>query len=79
MASAGMAVLVASASMALGQIGSGGELPGQKKEVARLEPPTMQPPREDQSLSVQPMLAAILIGGAAIGVNFIPSKRGHQD
>jgi hypothetical protein len=48
-------------------------------KAPELLPPTLSPPKEDMSLSFGPMLAAVLVGGAAVGAAFIPVKRGKND
>ena len=47
------------------------------KKVEKLEPPTPGQAKTDGI--VLPMLVGIVIAGAALAVNLIPSKRGHQD
>ncbi len=66
-------VLLAPATLALGQAGGASKAP-------ELRPPVLPPPKEDQSLSFGPMVGALLAGGLAVAVTFIPVKRGkHQD
>ena len=50
---------------------------GKKKEKVELVVPT--PPVGKSETPWMPYGAAILLAGLIIGVNFIPSKRGHQD
>jgi len=47
------------------------------KKVDKLEPPT--PGQSKTDGIVWPMLMGIVVAGAALVVNLIPSKRGHQD
>ena len=62
-------VLATAAGVALAQSGIG---------VQRLSPPTMNPPKEAES-DLGAMAMGILILLLVVGVNFIPSKRGHKD
>ena len=48
-----------------------------KKKVEVLQPPT--PPAGKSEISWLSYATAIILGGLIAGVNFIPSKRGHQD
>jgi len=47
------------------------------RKVDKLEPPTPGLAKTDGI--VWPMLMGIVVAGAALVVNLIPSKRGHQD
>lgn len=47
------------------------------RRVEKLEPPTPGQAKTDGI--VWPMLMGMLLAGAALTVNLIPSKRGHQD
>ena len=47
-----------------------------KKEVLAIAP---TPPSGKSDIPWTPYAAAILLGLLVVGVNFIPSKRGHQD
>ena len=47
------------------------------KKVDNLEPPTPGQAKTDGI--VWPMIMGIVVAGAALVVNLIPSKRGHQD
>ncbi len=48
-----------------------------RNRVEKLEPPT--PGQAKTDAVVWPMLMGLVIAGAALTVNLIPSKRGHQD
>jgi hypothetical protein len=50
---------------------------GSKKKVEVLNPPT--PPLGKSDIPWTPYFVAVLLAGLIVGVNFIPSKRGHQD
>lgn len=45
---------------------------------AQLTPPTMNPPKDPDS-ELGAMFVGVLIIGLVVGVNLIPSKRGHKD
>ncbi len=62
-------VLAVAADVASAQSGIG---------IQRLTPPTMNPPKEAES-DLGAMGMGILILLLVVGVNFIPSKRGHKD
>lgn len=47
------------------------------KKAEKLEPPTPGQAKPDGI--VWPMLLGIVVAGAALAVNLLPSKRGHQD
>lgn len=49
-----------------------------KSEKKGLTPPVPSPPKAPPSHLVG-FVFAFLLAGVVIGVNFIPSKRGHQD
>lgn len=65
------AVAAIAAPAALGQSGSS------TKKVEKLEPPTPGTAKTDGI--VGPMLLGLVVAGAALTANLIPSKRGHQD
>lgn len=69
---AAAALVAVSAPSVLAQ--SGGT---KKKEVQPLVAPT--PPVGKSDIPWTPYGVAIILAGLIIGVNFIPSKRGHQD
>ncbi len=71
---AGVVVAVAAPGVMAQSGGSGG---GKKKEKVELVVPT--PPVGKSDIPWTPYGVAILLAGLIIGVNFIPSKRGHQD
>ena len=70
-------VLAVGASPLMGQTGGGGGGGGTKKKEVVLVAPT--PPVGKSDTPWMPYGVAILLAGLIIGVNFIPSKRGHQD
>lgn len=49
-----------------------------KDKSKELTPPVPNPPKDPPS-HLMGMLMVLVLGGLVIGVNFIPSKRGHQD
>lgn len=51
--------------------------PGRRAVEEKLEPPTPGQAKTDGV--VLPMLLGIVLAGATLTVNLIPSKRGHQD
>lgn len=65
------AVVALPAPAAMAQSGSN------SKKVEKLEPPTPGTAKTDGI--VGPMLLGLVIAGAALTANLIPSKRGHQD
>jgi len=52
--------------------------PNNDKDPNKLEAPQPRPPGKPAGTFIG-MLSAFVLGGLVIGVNFIPSKRGHQD
>ncbi len=66
-------VIGSSASMATAQSSSSSST----KKVEKLEPPTPGQAKTDGI--VVPMLVGLVVAGAALAANLIPSKRGHQD
>ncbi|MBX3403212.1 MAG: hypothetical protein KF699_07355 [Phycisphaeraceae bacterium] len=50
---------------------------GGRRTVEKLEPPVPGQAKTDGI--VFPMLLGIVLAGATVAVNLIPSKRGHQD
>ena len=72
-----LAVVIA-APAALAQGGRGGSGGGSNKaKEEQLQPPT--PPIGKADIPWYPYLGAILLLVVVVAVNFIPSKRGHQD
>ncbi len=69
-------VLVIAVAPALGQLGGGVE----KKDAAntKLEPPSPTF-KADESSDIMPYIWGCLLIAIALGVNLIPTKRGHQD
>ena len=65
----GLFTLCAASGAALAQSGIG---------QAQLTPPTMNPPKDPDS-EFGAMFVGVLIIGLVVGVNLIPSKRGHKD
>jgi hypothetical protein len=47
--------------------------------AGELNPPVPAPPKTQGTSKLITMLEAILLAAMIIGVNLIPSKRGHQD
>jgi hypothetical protein len=47
------------------------------KKNEPLVPPT--PPPNKSDIPWTPYIVAVVLAGLVVGVNFIPSKRGHQD
>lgn len=66
--------LLALSGMASAQPTTG---PGRRAVEEKLEPPTPGQAKTDGV--VLPMLLGIVLAGAVLTVNLIPSKRGHQD
>ncbi|MCW5766576.1 MAG: hypothetical protein KIT68_11450 [Phycisphaeraceae bacterium] len=64
------------AAAASAQPGIGFEV--ERKEKAKLEPPTLNA-RADDTGQTWVMIGAVLFVLMAVGANLIPSKRGHQD
>lgn len=52
--------------------------PEKKDDPSKIEAPQPRPPSKPASTFAS-MMAALTLAALVIGVNFIPSKRGHQD
>lgn len=52
--------------------------PEKKGDPNKIDAPQPRPPAKPAS-TLAGMASALLMGALVIGVNFIPSKRGHQD
>ncbi len=70
---AAAAVIAVAAAPLMAQTGGGGT---KKKEVVLVAP---TPPVGKSDIPWTPYGVAVILAGLIIGVNFIPSKRGHQD
>lgn len=77
MAKALMPVVLAAAVLAGFTAESIAQTGSSTRRVEKLEPPTPGQAKTDGI--VWPMLMGMLLAGAALTVNLIPSKRGHQD
>lgn len=77
--SSGWALLAVAGALALGSaaLGQGVPIPGAPEEP-RLKPPVPSVPRSEPS-DILGIVFAIVLGGAVVGVNMIPGRRGHQD
>ncbi|HYE02287.1 MAG TPA: hypothetical protein VD963_03525 [Phycisphaerales bacterium] len=76
----GLCGLAASLSLLLGSTALAQNTPGNNpgQDEKRLTPPIPNPPAARKPAYIMVGLA-IVITGIVVGVNFIPSKRGHQD
>lgn len=76
-------MVVAGLSLAAGLLLFAGEASAQSTTGARRgAPEKLEPPVPGQAKTdgiVMPMLLGIVLAGATVAVNLIPSKRGHQD
>jgi hypothetical protein len=75
-----LAALVITAAAGLGTFAApqaSAQTGSSSRKVEKLEPPTPGTAKPDGI--VWPMIMGMVVAGAALTVNLIPSKRGHQD